>query len=99
MDVDVRVDTSLEIFAAVQEAFDEDKECEHAQHSAPTQQAYHAGKAEWYIQTECSACGRVSQLLPICDKWVQAADARQATKCKACREILPVVYKVKERIK
>ena len=95
----IGTDVETELFLQVAEVFEEEKECEHSLHDEPRQRPYHGGKAEWYTQTKCLPCGRVSPLLAVCDTWVKSAETQGFMRCKECREKAPTVWIVKERIK
>jgi hypothetical protein len=92
------VDTSLELFAAVAEAFDKDKACEHHAHKVPWQRMYHGGKAEWYVQMQCPNCNRVGNVWAVCDKWKKSAETGPVT-CgvRSAKEL--GIFVVKEKIK
>ena len=92
------MDTSLELFAALQEAFDEDKECEHPAHNESHQRVYHAGKAEWYAQMQCRVCDHKSAVVAVCDKYVECAKTAKSY-CTKCRTSQMAHFVVLERIK
>ena len=90
--------TDLQLFTALQEAFDEEKECEHPYHSDPEQRPFHEGKAAWYSQVACLVCQRGSAVLAVCDKWLKDAE-KLMTQCPHCLTVAPTYFLVKERIK
>lgn len=92
------MDTSLEIFAALAEAFDEEKECEHPYHADAGQGKFHGGKAEWYVQVQCRECRGTSAVLAMCDRWVSSSTG-QATQCARCEDVSLTLFLVKEKIK
>lgn len=95
---EMNTDTNLQLFAELQEVFDEEKECEHTFHTAPNQQVFHGGKAEWYAQVACLECHNASGVLAMCDKWVKTAEVID-TQCAMCEAVNPTRFMVKERIK
>lgn len=93
------LETETELFLMLQEAFDVEKECEHRQHFDPRFRRDHSGKAEWYIQVQCDSCGHSKGVVPVCDKWVRAAESG-GVQCSECGWVMrQVVFLVKERIR
>lgn len=72
------VDTDL--YLQVQNAFDEEKECEHVSHQTNKEHHDH-GPAKWYIQIICPQCENVNQLRAVCDKWARLALSGYRIKC------------------